>query len=181
MNRTLQLVLGAALLTPLAVTSACGPTQRPDGGTGLLPVGAQVPSLSATDHTGKTIALTELEGQRTLVYFYPKDGTPGCTKEACTLRDTWEEFGAADIVILGVSADDASSHRAFAEEHELPFPLIPDEKLEWATAFGVGSMGGFVERVSFLIGRDGKVAKVYPGVDPGLHAAEVLADAKGIP
>jgi peroxiredoxin Q/BCP len=146
-----------------------------------LPEGSDIPALSAVDHDGKTISLADLKGHRVLVYFYPKDGTPGCTTEACTLRDTWDQFEAADIVIVGVSSDDAASHRAFAEEHDLPFSLIPDEKLEWPTAFGVGNLGGFVDRVSFLIGRDGKVAKVYPGVDPGVHAQEVLADAAGMP
>lgn len=178
----LLLLLAAALGAPLMPTlAACGPTQRPDGGEGLLPVGAPIPDLHATDQRGETVSLRALTGQRVLVYFYPKDGTPGCTTEACVLRDRWEQLKQAEIVVLGVSGDDAQSHQQFAAEHELPFSLIPDPKLEWAAAFGVGTLGGMTQRVSFLIGRDGKVAKVYEGVDPAVHADEVLADAASLP
>jgi peroxiredoxin Q/BCP len=177
-----RLALSAALLgTATIVEAGCGPTQRPDGGQGPLPIGSSVPDLRATDHRGEKVSLTALIGKRVLVYFYPKDGTPGCTEEACVLRDRWDRFEENDIVVLGVSGDDAASHQTFAEEHDLPFSLIPDPKLEWAQAFGVGTMAGMTARVSFLIGRDGKVAKVYEGVDPGVHADEVLADAKALP
>lgn len=170
------------LLAPaLAVAPACGPTQRPDGGQGLLPEGSPVPDLSATDHRGQAISLRALEGKRVLVYFYPKDGTPGCTREACVLRDRWDRFEDAEVVVLGVSGDDAESHRQFAQEHALLFSLVADPELVWATAFGVGSLGGMTQRVSFLIGRDGKVAKVYEGVDPGVHGDDVLRDAATLP
>ncbi len=153
----------------------CGATQRPDGGEGLLAEGAAAPDLTAPDHMGSEVALRD---QKTsLVFFYPKDGTPGCTKEACAFRDVWAKFDAAGIRVIGVSTDDAESHRAFAKEHELPFSLVADEDRKWAEAFGVGKMLGMSERVSFLIGPDGKIRKVYPEVDPGVHASDVLADA----
>jgi peroxiredoxin Q/BCP len=179
--RSLVLPLLLALGVPGPWLAGCAATTRPDGGAGLLPVGEPAPDLSTTDQNGKAISLRGMAGRRVLVYFYPKDDTPGCTAEACAIRDTWDRFVAADIVVLGVSADDADSHRAFAAEYQLPFALVPDPSLEWAAAFGVGTAGGFTERVSFLIGRDGKIARVYPGVDPAVHAEEVLADAAALP
>ncbi len=177
----LRLAASAAAALAAALIVACGPTKRPDGGEGLLPVGASVPRLEATDHLGQRVALAELGGKPVLVYFYPKDGTPGCTQEACAIRDTWDRFTEAELVVLGVSGDDAQSHREFAEDNALPFSLIPDPQLEWAAAFGVGTIGSFTARVSFLIGRDGKIAHVYPGVDPAVHADQVLTDARALP
>jgi peroxiredoxin Q/BCP len=165
-----------ALSTPISLLSGCGETERPDGGTGLLEVGSPAPDLSATAHDGTAIALRSL-GKPAVVYFYPKDDTPGCTTEACAFRDIWTEYEAAGVMVIGVSTDDDASHRAFAEKHELTFPLIADTDEAWAKAFGVKVSGGYAERVSFLIDGAGKVAKVYPGVDPGVHAREVLDDA----
>lgn len=146
-----------------------------------MPEGAPAPALSSNDHTGEPIALQEMRGQPVLVYFYPKDGTPGCTAEACAIRDTWDQFTAARVIVIGVSGDDAESHRAFAEQNDLPFALVADTDLSWASAFGVGTLGGFTERVSFLIDAEGRVAKVYPGVDPAVHAEQVLADVAALP
>jgi peroxiredoxin Q/BCP len=157
----------------------CGETQRPDGGSGLLEQGSQAPALAATAHDGTAIDLRAL-GKPTIVYFYPKDDTPGCTTEACAFRDIWAEYQTAGVLVIGVSTDDDASHREFAEKHELPFPLIADTDSNWARAFGVRTNGGYAQRVSFLIDSKGMVAKVYPGVDPGVHAREVLADASGI-
>jgi peroxiredoxin Q/BCP len=154
----------------------CGETQRPDGGSGLLEVGAMAPELSATAHDGTQIALRSL-GKPAVVYFYPKDDTPGCTKEACAFRDIWTEYEQAGVLVIGVSTDDDASHREFASKHELTFPLIADTDKTWATAFGVEVTGGYAKRVSFLLDAAGKVAAVYPGVDPGVHAREVLDDA----
>jgi len=111
-----------------------------------------------------------------LVYFYPKDSTPGCTKEACAFRDAWNRFEEAGVLVVGVSTDSADSHRAFAKEHALPFPLVADTDLAWAKAFGVPTIMGVTRRVSVLL-HDGRVTKVYPDVDPGVHATEVLTDA----
>ncbi|MCA9635141.1 MAG: peroxiredoxin [Myxococcales bacterium] len=176
MSRALLLSLGLVAAAALPTLIACQPVQRPDGGQGPIAVGAPAPALTATDHRGQTIDLAALRGQPVLVYFYPKDGTPGCTKEACAIRDAWERFGAAGVVVLGVSSDEASAHVAFADEHKLPFSLIADTDLTWAKAFGVEVSFKIIHRSSFLIDREGKIAKVYIDVDPGVHAEEVLAD-----
>jgi peroxiredoxin Q/BCP len=156
-----------------------GETRRDDG---LLAEGALAPALAKDDHRGQAVDLRALGSKPALIYFYPKDATPGCTKEACAFRDVWARFEADGILVVGVSADDNDSHAAFAKEHALPFGLIADEDGAWAKAFGVRvSAMGMPARVSFLIGRDGRVAKVYPGVDPGVHASDVLADVASLP
>lgn len=109
-----------------------------------------------------------------MLYFYPKDGTPGCTTEAQEFRDSFPAFEAKNAVILGVSRDDASSHQEFAEDEKLPFVLLPDVDGKLAQAYGVGSTLGFTKRVTFLIDREGKVAEIYRQVEPKTHAAEVL-------
>ena len=162
-----------------ASPSVDAPARRKDG---MLAEGAQAPELARDDHRGQPVDLRGLNGKPALVYFYPKDATPGCTKEACAFRDVWSKFEAEGVIVLGVSADDNASHAAFAKDHSLPFGLIADEDGAWAKAFGVKvSMMGMPSRVSFLIGRDGRIAKVYPGVDPGVHASEVLADVAALP
>ena len=177
----LRLALVGIVATGAAGTmGACGPTARPDGGSGPLAVGADVPAFRSADHTGEAVDLAALRGQLVLVYFYPKDGTPGCTKEACAIRDTWAKFEAAGVVVVGVSSDSAASHAKFAAEHELPFSLIADPDHVWAQAFGAGLTMGITARISFLVGTDGKIAKVYPGVDPAVHAREVLADVAAL-
>ncbi len=146
----------------------------------LLAEGSPAPALATTDHRGEMVDLTQLGGTITVVYFYPRDDTPGCTAEACAFRDAWTRFQDAGVKIIGVSVDSNESHAEFATKHELPFGLIADEDRRWAKAFGVGMMMGMTKRVSFLIGPDGTIAKVYPGVDPGVHADQVLEDAAGL-
>lgn len=148
--------------------------------TELLSVGAPAPALSQVAHDGTAIDLRALEGRLALVYFYPRDGTPGCTTEACAIRDVWDRFESAGVLVVGVSSDSDQSHREFAQEHELPFPLIADEDGRWTEAFGVETTLGMASRDSFLIGPDGTIAKVYRGVDPGVHADEVLSDAASL-
>jgi len=116
-----------------------------------------------------------------VVYFYPKDETPGCTKEACALRDAWNKFTDKHVGIIGVSRDTEQSHREFVKKHELPFPLSSDEDGKIALSYGVKSTLGMTERVSFLVSRDGKVMKVWPKVDPAVHADEVLGAADALP
>jgi peroxiredoxin Q/BCP len=171
------LVLSLVLpVVPVVIGSGCAGRSAEQ----MLAVGAPVPALKKVAHDGTEIDLTSLQGKPMLVYFYPKDDTPGCTKEACAFRDVWSRYEEAGVRLVGVSADSNESHREFAEEHKLPFPLIADEDLAWASAFGVDTTLGMTNRDSFLIGADGKVAKVYRGVDPGVHADEVLADAKAL-
>jgi peroxiredoxin Q/BCP len=147
------------------------------GSPALLPVGSAAPDLSATDQAGKPHRLADERGHALIVYFYPKDATPGCTKEACAFRDAWESYQKAGVMIFGVSSDDQKSHEAFAKEQKLPFPILADPGHAWSTAFGVPTRLGMTARVSFLIDPAGKIAKVYPEVDPGVHAARVLEDA----
>ncbi|HLT35517.1 MAG TPA: peroxiredoxin, partial [Enhygromyxa sp.] len=166
---TLTLALTALLLLP-----ACsGETERPDGGVGLLAAGDRAPALQATAHDGTAIDLREL-GKPAVVYFYPADDTPGCTAEACAFRDIWTEYEAAGVLVIGVSTQDLDSKRAFADKHELPFPLVADTDQQWAKAFGVRVRAGYAQRVTFLLDGSSTIAKVYPDVDPGVHAAEIL-------
>lgn len=154
----------------------CAPAKRPDGGSGLLSVGRPVPELQGQDQHGKTVALRDLRGRFAVVYFYPKDQTPGCTKEACAFRDVWDRYQANNVAVVGVSNDGVASHNEFASKHALPFPLVADPEGTWAVGFGVPTRAGFYSRVSFLVGPDGLVAKVYENVDPGVHAVEILKD-----
>ena len=154
---------------------ACGGSRSPAGRHALVQAGSQVPALVRVDHRGAVVSLKS--PKPTLLYFYPRDGTPGCTREACAFRDSWQRYQTAGIRVIGVSTDSAESHRAFAEEHGLPFSLIADGEHVWSDAFGVGSFAGLDARVSFLIDSHGKVVKVYEDVDPGVHAGQVLNDA----
>ncbi|MDB4976207.1 MAG: Thiol peroxidase, Bcp-type [Myxococcaceae bacterium] len=163
----------------LALLAACGGSKAHTDRSKLLAVGAEVPALVRVDQRGEVVSLRGAPA--TLLYFYPKDGTPGCTKEACAFRDAWSKYEGAGLRIVGVSFDDDESHKKFAEEHQLPFPLIADPEHTWSDAFGVGRfMGTADERVSFLIDASGHVVKVYEDVDPGVHADQVLADAKAL-
>jgi peroxiredoxin Q/BCP len=153
--------------------------QPPEPEGGLLAIGAEAPALQATAHDGTSLDLRKL-GKPAVVYFYPADDTPGCTAEACAFRDIWSDYEAAGVLVIGVSTQDLESKRAFADKHELPFPLVADTDEQWAKAFGVKVRAGYAERVSFLLDSTGKVAKVYPDVDPGVHAAEILQDAAGL-
>ncbi len=138
-----------------------------------------MPALLSTDQRGAEVRLRG-EGQPMLVYFYPRDGTPGCTREACAFRDSWDRYEKAGLRVVGVSTDSVERHRAFAAEHGLQFSLVSDPDHAWSRAFGVGTFAGLAARVSFLISREGKVIKVYRDVDPGVHADEVLKDAEAL-
>jgi peroxiredoxin Q/BCP len=173
----MRLPLPALVLSLTFTLAGCSAATRPDGGNGLLSAGSPAPDVSAVDQTGKTQRITAERGHPLVVYFYPKDGTPGCTKEACAFRDTWERYQKAGVQVFGVSADDQKSHETFAKEQHLPFPIVADPGHAWSAAFGVPTKLGMDSRVSFLIDASGKVAKVYPHVDPAIHADDVLKDA----
>jgi peroxiredoxin Q/BCP len=150
--------------------------KRPDGGEGVLSAGAVAPDFAAHDATGKLVRFSEYAGKDRVVYFYPKDETPGCTKEACAFRDAFDKYSERGIVLFGVSRDSEESHKKFREHHSLPFALAADESGDVQKAYGVPSkMGVLASRVTFLVGKDGKVERVWENVDPGVHAAEVLA------
>lgn len=132
---------------------------------------------------GKMYSLSELQ-QTCLLYFYPKDSTPGCTKQACGIRDSWPEFENAGILVVGVSKDSESSHEKFREKYQLPFPLIADTEGALCQAYGVwgekkfmGRVFNGIHRMSFLIGPDRRILKTYPKVKPDTHASQILEDA----
>lgn len=131
-------------------------------------------------HTGGQVALTALRGKPVVVYFYPKDNTPGCTVQAQELRDAWQEVQGTGAVVFGVSADDVGSHRAFADEQSLPFALVPDPEHRVAQAFGVPVVNGRAQRITFIIDRNGKVARVFESVAPWGSAQEVLAALRSL-
>jgi thioredoxin-dependent peroxiredoxin len=143
-----------------------------------LKVGDAAPDLTLKLQDGKEKKLSELRDKLVLVYFYPKDDTPGCTVEAEGIRDAWAKFQEAGIDVYGVSTQDAASHQAFIEKYTLPFSLVVDEGGSVAKAFGVPVKGGFASRMSFLIGKDGKIKAVWPKVVPAEHADAVLSAAK---
>jgi len=181
-------------LTPtLAVTALCGlfacgcsrdkagegpatPAASPSSvAAGPLAAGAPAPDVAFKLHTGESLKLTSLRGKPVVVYFYPKDDTPGCTVEAQEIRDLYGELKQSGAVVIGVSTDPLDSHRAFAEKHALPFLLASDEGGELAKAFGVPLKNGRVTRVSFVVGPDGRIKRSFPSVTPKGHAAELLA------
>jgi peroxiredoxin Q/BCP len=139
-------------------------------------VGSPAPTLRAVAHDGTVVDLAELRGRSVVVYFYPKDETPGCTKEACAFRDAWDRLAKRDVALIGVSADDAESHRAFAAHHRLPFWLVSDADGRIAGAFGVPRVFGLTARQTFVIGSDGRVTHVHRTVDPVTHASEIEAE-----
>ena len=141
--------------------------------------GEPAPDFELLDQDGRMHSMEDYRGKWVALYFYPKDGTPGCTTEACEFRDQIFAFREANCQILGVSLDDVESHREFAEEYSLPFPLLADTEGTTAEAYGVKTrLFGLTlaKRETYLIGPDGKVAKHYRNVDPDTHAAELLAD-----
>lgn len=163
-----------ALSLVVACSGSCGSTQAARRAS-LVAVGDRAPEFSAQDQDSQTRTLAEYRGRLVVLYFYPRDATPGCTREACAFRDAWDRLSSAGAQVIGVSTDDVASHRAFATEHRLPFPLLADVDETIIGAYGVGSTLGMAERVTVLIGRDGRVVRVFPNVDPAVHVDEVLA------
>lgn len=148
---------------------------------------ALAPDFSRTADDGSTVTLKSLKGKPTVIYFYPKDDTPGCTTQACGLRDAFPRFQDADAVIIGVSPDSVESHVKFKEKYQLPFTLLADEDHSMAEAFGVWkerSMYGRkfmgIERTTFILDREGRVAKIFPRVKPAGHAEKVEEALKEI-
>lgn len=141
----------------------------------MLKAGIEAPEFSLQDQDGKLRSLAEFRGNWVLLYFYPKDETPGCTEEACAIRDAWTNFQDAGITVLGVSHDTVESHKSFADNHRLPFLLLADPKKEVIKLYK--SEAGFLtRRTSYLIDPQGKIVKTYPSVEPAEHAQEILRD-----
>ena len=147
-----------------------------------LKVGNVAPKFTVATSGGGKISLADYLGQNVILYFYPKDDTPGCTKEACAFRDHFADFKKTGAVVFGVSPDSVKSHDKFVEKFKLPFTLLADEDKKIVEAYGVWGQKSFmgkkylgVYRVTFLIGPDGRIKKIWPDVKPKEHAAEVLA------
>ncbi|NTW82578.1 MAG: thioredoxin-dependent thiol peroxidase [Chlorobiaceae bacterium] len=147
----------------------------------LLEPGLPAPSFTAKDQDGKTVSLEEYRGKKVLLYFYPKDDTPGCTAEACAFRDNLPKFSLSGVDVLGVSVDDEGKHRKFADKFQLPFRLVADTDRNIVEAYGVWGLKKFMgreymgtNRVTYLIDEQGVIEKVWPKVKPAQHAEEVL-------
>jgi len=148
-------------------------------------VGQPAPDFTLVDQSGKTHQLAAYRGQWVLVYFYPKDDTPGCTTEACGLRDRFAEFQKIKAVVLGISGDSVESHKKFADKCTLPFPLLSDDQKTVVQAYGVWGEKQFmgktylgISRTSFLIDPKGTIATIYPKVKPEGHTEEILKDLR---
>jgi peroxiredoxin Q/BCP len=155
--------------------------------TTAIEVGQQLPDMTLVDDQGSDVSLRELTGHRIVLYFYPKDSTPGCTTQACALRDSWSEFDAVeDLAVYGVSPDGAASHQKFRAQHDLPFHLLVDEDHKLADALGFwveksmyGKKYWGVERSTVVVGADGVVTAVARKIQPAKHVAW-LRDALGL-
>lgn len=149
----------------------------------LLPViGKSAPDFTLPSTTGENISLRQFKGKKTVIlYFYPKDSTPGCTKEACEFRDQFEAFDRHNVVVLGVSTDGLESHQAFRAKHRLPFPLLVDEEATVSKLYGVYKLKNLygkkhmgIERTTFVIDRTGRIAQIYPKVKVEGHVPALL-------
>ena len=140
--------------------------------------GQPLPDLDLVAEDGGHLGTAELKGQKTVLYFYPKDDTPGCTKEACAFRDRMDDYAEADIRVYGVSLDSPESHREFRAKYNLNFPLLTDEDGRASEALGVlRENRRTANRATFLLDPDGTISRVYPEVSPETHADEILQDA----
>jgi len=147
----------------------------------MLEAGNQAPAFALPNQDGKVVDSASLAGSWWVIYFYPKDDTPGCTKEACAFRDHLDDLQAMGVRIFGVSFDDVASHKAFAEKYHLTFDLLADPEGKVIDAYGARSvMPGFASRVSYLVDDVGIICKVYPSVSPSEHAAEIISDVKAL-
>lgn len=151
----------------------------------MLKVGNKAPKFELPDQDGKMHKLSDYAGKKVLIYFYPKDDTPGCTTEACNFRDNFKEMSKMGLVVLGVSKDTVKSHKKFADKFDLNFPILSDESTEMIKEYGAWRLKKFmgreymgIERMSVLVDEAGKVAKIYEAVKPAVHTQEVIVDVK---
>ncbi len=152
----------------------------------LLEAGTKAPGFTLPDAEGNPVSLSDFAGKKVVLYFYPKDNTPGCTRQACAFAGAFEEFKQVGAVVIGISKDSAASHKKFAEKYNLPFILLADPELTAIQAYGVwqekklyGKVSMGVVRSTFVIDENGVIEKVMPKVKPDTNAAEILAYLKG--
>jgi peroxiredoxin Q/BCP len=139
-----------------------------------LSVGATAPNFTVKDTHGNTVSLSDYAGKPVVLYFYPKDDTPGCTKEACSFRDNYTQYITRGINVLGVSMDDEASHQQFTEKFNLPFPLLADTNGSITKAYDVDG-GGYSKRVTYVIDESGKISQVFESIQTATHATDILA------
>ncbi len=149
----------------------------------ILKVGDDAPTFTLPDSLGNQVSLNDYKGKWVVLYFYPKDDTPGCTTEACNFRDDFKSLEAIGAKVIGVSIDDSFSHKKFAEKYNLPFPLLSDASGEVASRYG--ALNNFLviklaKRYTYLINPQGKIAKIYLSVDTSKHSQEIIDDLKGL-
>ena len=152
----------------------------------MLETGVKAPEFTLSDQAGNRVSLSDFLGRRVVLYFYPKDNTPGCTRQACAFAAAYEAFRAQDVVVIGVSKDSAASHARFAAKYNLPFILLSDPELQAIQAYGVwqekklyGKVSMGVVRTTYVIDEQGMIEKVMPKVKPDTNAAEILAYLAG--
>ena len=152
----------------------------------MLEVGMKAPDFTLLDKRGNSVSLSDFLGKKVVLYFYPKDNTPGCTRQACAFAAAYEGFKAKDVVVIGISKDSVASHLKFAQKHDLPFVLLSDPELQAIQAYGVwqekklyGKVSMGVVRTTFIIDEQGNIEKVMPKVKPDTNAAEILAYLAG--
>ena len=148
----------------------------------MLEIGMKAPEFTLSDKDGNAVSLSDFIGKKVVLYFYPKDNTPGCTRQACAFAAAYEGFKAKDVVVIGISKDSVASHLKFAQKHDLPFILLSDPELQAIQPYGVwqekklyGKVSMGVVRTTFIIDEQGNIEKVMPKVKPDTNAAEILA------
>lgn len=152
----------------------------------MLSVGTKAPDFTLMDQSGTPVSLSDFAGKRVVLYFYPKDNTPGCTRQACAFAGAYQEFKTLDTVVIGISKDSAASHQKFAQKYDLPFILLSDPELTAIQAYGVwqekkncGKVSMGVVRSTYLIDPNGDIEQVMPKVKPDTNAAEILDYLRG--
>lgn len=149
----------------------------------MLEIGNKAPQFTLKDKSGKEVSLSSFLGKKVVLYFYPKDNTPGCTRQACAFAGLYKEFEKKGVEVIGISKDSIASHAKFAEKYGLPFVLLSDPELEAINAYGVwqekkmcGKVSMGVVRTTFIIDEQGNIAKIMPKVKPDTNAAEIIAE-----
>ena len=152
----------------------------------MLEIGMKAPDFSRSDKDANTVRLSDFQGKKVVLYFYPKDNTPGCTRQACAFAASYEQFKAQDATVIGISKDSVASHLKFAQKYDLPFILLSDPELQAIQAYGVwqekklyGKVSMGVVRTTYIIDEQGIIEKVMPKVKPDTNAAEILAYLAG--